>query len=140
MTDQELIERFEECTLPNSGFHHQDHVRVAFLYLCQYPVLEALQRFSTSLARFAAANGKPSLYSETITWAFVLLIRERMARAGHQQVWEEFATGNPDLLSWKDNVLKKYYREETLTSELAKRTFLLPDKLMPCLEKTVWRG
>jgi hypothetical protein len=136
MTDNELLERFEGCTLPNSGFHHQDHVRAAFLYLCRYPVLEALQRFSTSLARFAAANGRPNLYSETINWAFMLLIRERMARAGRPQVWCEFATGNPDLLSWKDNVLKKYYREETLTSELAKRTFLFPDKLVPCLEKT----
>ncbi len=128
MTDNELLERFETCTLPNSAFHHEDHVKVAFLYLCKYPVLEALARFSTSLARFAVANGKPGLYNETITWAFLLLIRERMARAGHQQVWGEFAARNPDLLTWKDNVLKKYYRDDTLTSNLAKNTFLFPDK------------
>lgn len=136
MTDNELLEQFEECTLPNSAFHHEDHVRLAFLYLCQYPVLEALGRFSTSLTRFAAANGKPDLYNETITWAFVLLIRERMARAGHQQMWVEFAADNPDLFNWKDNVLKKYYREGTLASDLAKSTFLFPDKFMPCFEET----
>jgi hypothetical protein len=130
MTDDELLKQFENCTLPSAGFHHEDHVRLAFLYLREYPILEALQRFSASLARFAVANGRPALYSETITWAFVLLIRERTAREGNQQEWSEFAARNPDLLNWKDNVLKKYYREETLTSELAKGTFLFPDKFM----------
>ena len=71
---------------------------------------------------------KPGLYNETVTWAFLLLIRERMARAGFQQTWTQFAAGNPDLLTWKDNVLKKYYRDETLSSDLAKSTFVFPDR------------
>ena len=126
MTDDEFISSFEDCSL--AAFHHADHVRMAFLYLCRYPALEALQRFSASLVRFAASTGKPELYNETITWAFLLLIRERMARAGNQQTWIEFAAGNRDLLTWKDNILKKYYRDETLSSGLAKNTFLFPDK------------
>jgi len=131
LTDDELLEQFEKCTLPISAFHHEDHVRLAFLYLRKYPALEALRRFSDSLTRFAGTIGKPGLYNETITWAFVLLIRERMARAGSQQGWEEFAAKNVDLLNWKENILKKYYREETLVSELAKSTFLFPDRLAP---------
>jgi hypothetical protein len=101
---------------------------MAFLYLRRYPALEALQRFSTSLVRLAAVIGKPQLYHETITWAFMFLIRERLARAGPEQTWTEFAAGNGDLLDWKDNVLKKYYRSETLSSDLARKTFLFPDK------------
>jgi hypothetical protein len=128
MTDDEFIAGFENCSLDNESFHHSDHVRMAFLYLSRYPALEALQRFSTSLARFAAANGKPKLYHETIPWAFLLLIRERLARAGSQQTWTEFAASNGDVLDWKDNVLKKYYRGETLSSDLARTTFLFPDK------------
>ena len=94
-----LIAEFEDCRLAEGSFHHADHVRMAFLYLCRYPALEALHRFSTSLARFAAANGKPALYHQTVTWAFLLLIRERMARGGPQQTWTGFADGNQDLLS-----------------------------------------
>ncbi len=101
---------------------------MAFLYLCRYPALQALERFSSSLYRFASANGKPDRYHETITWAFLLLIRERMARAGREQSWVEFAASNSDLLNWKENVLKNYYRGETLASDLARNTFLLPDK------------
>jgi hypothetical protein len=130
MTDDEFMANFENCTLANGSFHHADHVKMAFLYVCRYPPLEALDRFSVSLARFAAANGKPSLYNETVTWAFVLLIRERMARAGRKQTWFEFAAGNGDLLNWKENILKKYYRDETLSSDLATSTFLFPDRLM----------
>jgi hypothetical protein len=129
MNDSEWMEAFERCTLPNDSFHHADHVRMAFLYLQKYAPLEALRRFSSALARFATAHGKPNLYHETITWAFLLLIRERIARSNSLQTWAEFSAANPDLLRWDDNVLKKYYRPETLASELAKSVFLFPDKL-----------
>jgi len=131
MTDDEFMASFEAGTLAGECFRHRDHCRMAFLYLSQYPAWEAIQRFSTSLARFAAAKGKPGLYNETVTWAFLLLIRERMARAGPPQTWDEFAEKNADLMSWQDNILRKYYRDETLASELAKTTFLFPDKLSP---------
>jgi hypothetical protein len=127
MTDQELIEQFEDGTLPIEGFHHREHVRTAFLYLTKYPVLEALQIFPRTLRRFAEARGKPQLYHQTITWAYIFLIQERMARAGSKQSWEEFARDNPDLLVWKDGILTRFYRSETLTSELARTVFLLPD-------------
>jgi hypothetical protein len=129
MDESEWMEGFERGTLPNDSFHHSEHVKMAFLYLQKYPPLEALGRFSSALSRFATAHGKPNLYNETITWAFLLLIRERIARTRGPQTWAEFSKTNPDLLLWDDNILKKYYRPETLSSELAKRVFLFPDKL-----------
>lgn len=129
MTDDEFIAAFEDCRLTGEAFHHADHVRMGFLYLRRHSALEALQRFSLALMNFAVAKGEPGLYSETITWAFLLLIRERMVRHGEAQSWPEFAAANPDLLNWNDNVLKKYYRDETLASTLAKSVFLFPDKL-----------
>lgn len=131
MNDSEFIDAFEKCALPNHSFHHADHVRMAFLYLQKYAPLEALDRFSKALTRFAIVNGQPNLYNETITWAFLLLIRERVARAEAPQTWPEFSESNGDLLRWKDNVLKKYYRPETLSSELAKKVFLFPDNIPP---------
>jgi hypothetical protein len=124
-----LIEEFEQGHAP-AGFHHADHVRVAFAYVAQYPFLEAVARFSAALKRFAAAQGKPQLYHETITWAYLILIRERRARAGHAQRWEEFAECNADLLVWKGGVLRTLYRQETLDSDLARQTFVLPDQVL----------
>jgi hypothetical protein len=125
--DLDLIEEFEQGRAP-AGFHHADHVRVAFAYVAQYPFLEAVARFSAALKRFAAAQGKPQLYHETITWAYLILIRERRARAGRAQTWKEFADRNADLLIWKGGVLRTLYRQETLESDLARHTFVLPDR------------
>lgn len=128
MTDQDFIADFESGAIRPADFHHADHVRLAFCYLLNYSVIESIQRFSASLKRFAAMHGKTGLYHETITWAYLLLIHERMARSGKTQTWEGFAAENPDLLAWKGGILARYYKEETLQSELAKRIFLFPDR------------
>jgi hypothetical protein len=127
MNNQELIRCFENDTIPEDSFHHRDHVRLAFAYLCEYPVLSALERFASALKRFAATRGKKQLYNETITCAYFFLIRQRMARRTGGD-WEAFAQQNADLLSWKDGILSHYYRESTLKSDLAREVFVLPDK------------
>jgi len=124
MTDRQLLEEFERGTL--EPFHHADHVQVAFAYLQQYPPAEALARFSSGLKRLAGLKGKPHLYHETITWAYVCLIRQRMADRG-PETWEAFRRANPDLLAGK-GILDHYYRQETLASERARTMFLFPDK------------
>ncbi|HEX4488421.1 MAG TPA: hypothetical protein VH088_19235 [Terriglobales bacterium] len=124
MTDEELLRQFEAASIPGDCFHHAEHVRVAFIYLQRFSLLEALEKFSNSLKRFAAANGKPGRYHETITWAFLFLVRERM----QGQTWERFSSENGDLLDWRSSILKKYYRDETLASPEARRQFVMPDK------------
>ena len=129
MRDRDFLAAFEEGTLPSDGFHHADHVRAAWLMLRSEPPATALGRFSSALKRFAAANNKPGLYHETITWAYLLLVNERMERAGRATGWEEFAASNLDLMTWRPSVLDRYYTSETLGSDLARRSFVLPDRV-----------
>jgi hypothetical protein len=127
MTDRQFIHDFESLAIPAAAFHHADHVHLAFAYLQEYPILQALERFSSALKRFALANGRSQLYNETITFAYFFLIHERMAR-GEVTSWIEFAIANPDLLKWRDGILSDYYQEATLKSDLAKRVFVFPDR------------
>ena len=127
MSNEELIRRFESDAVPEDSFHHADHVRLAFAYLSEHPVLPALEKFASALKRFAAARGKTQLYNETITCAYFFLIHERMAQCEGED-WEEFACRNRDLLVWKEGILNRYYREATLQSDLARKVFVLPDK------------
>lgn len=129
MKDEELIECFENCTLPAAGFHHRDHVKVVWLYLRCNSVLKTLGRFSKGLKRLATPNGKPNLYHETITWAYVFLIHERMQRHEGEQSWAEFVDSNADLFDWKNSILKSYYQDDTLHSEVARNVFVFPEKL-----------
>jgi hypothetical protein len=127
MTNEEIIRRFETDALPGDSFHHADHVRLAFAYLSMYPVLEALEKFSSALKRYASARGKTQLYHETITHAYFFLIRDRMARTAAPD-WDDFARRNPDLFISKDGILTRYYQQSTLQSDLARSVFLFPDK------------
>jgi hypothetical protein len=127
MLDEELLTGFERASLPDDAFHHEQHVRVAWLYVRRYGLPDALGEFSRALKRFAVAKGSPQLYHATITWAFLLLIGERQAR-GSATTWAEFAEENADLLKWKPSVLDQYYSAGTLWSDLARRTFVFPDR------------
>lgn len=127
-SDERFIASFESASLPGGSFRHRDHVRLAWLYLRRYPLIEAVDRYRSGLKRFAAAQGAPEKYHETITWAYLLLIHQRLATGGSDVDWDDFVHANPDLLSWPDHPLDRYYRKETLASELARRVFLLPDR------------
>jgi hypothetical protein len=129
VNDVEFVARFEDGTLPSEKFHHRDHVRMAWLYLSRYPLLDALAKFSSALRRFAAAHGRPNLYHQTITWSYLFLINERRERLGTSQDWQKFAEANADLFEWNDGgVLSQYYRPETLQSDFARQVFVLPDR------------
>ena len=126
MTDREFVEAFESCTLDPSTFHHREHVRLAWIYLGESSLVDALARFARSLKRFATNAGSEGLYHETITFAFLFLIHERMQRSA-ASTFDAFATANEDLFAWKPSILDRYYSAETLQSELARRTFVMPD-------------
>jgi hypothetical protein len=128
MTNSEVIASFEFDNLAGE-FHHAEHVRLAFAYLSEYPAIEALHRFSLALKQYAVARGKPDRYHETITYAYLFLIRERAARTRTLD-WDAFAEANPELLQWKPGILDRYYRQSTLNSDLASTVFLLPDKIV----------
>lgn len=123
MSDREFVAALEACALPAELFDHREHVRLAWLYLREETLLEALPHFITSLKRYAGSLGASGKYHETITYAFLFLIHERMQRDG-ARTFEEFATANPDLFG---PILKRYYRAETLASDLARTTFVMPD-------------
>lgn len=124
----ELLARFIDTSLPAEAFHHEQHVHVAWLFVREHGMPAALGEFSAAIKRFAQAKGAHGLYHETITWAFLLLIADRQARTA-SSTWEQFAAGNADLLTWKPSVLSRYYSKELLASDLARRTFLMPDLL-----------
>jgi hypothetical protein len=129
MTDEELVEYFEAGIEPPGGFHHAQHVRVAWWYARRHPWGAALDRFRGALMRFAAAQGKPERYHETITTAFMALVAERLDGEAADLSWDAFASRNADLLTWKPSILDRYYRSETLESERARRVFVLPDRI-----------
>lgn len=121
----ELLQRFEECTLDTAAFGHHQHVAVAYEMLERYGFVETVTRYGAGIRALADAAGAPDKYNETVTVAFLALIAERKATSGGDG-FGAFIDRNPDLLD--KNVLARWYSVDRLYSELARRTFLLPDK------------
>lgn len=131
LTDDALVAAFEDTTLPVDAFHHHEHVRTAWLFVVRYGLPEALERFPAALKRFAIAKGASGLYHETVTWAYLFVIAERVRRTPGL-TWPQFADAHPDLLGWKPSVLDRFYSPERLWSDEARRSFVMPDRLAPC--------
>jgi hypothetical protein len=66
--DVELTRALERCEVPKAAFHHDLHLRVAWVYLSESATVdEALTRMGATLRRFAASVGHAEKYSDQIT-------------------------------------------------------------------------
>ena len=124
--ESQLLLAFRSCNLPSLS--HEEHVRLAWMVSKDQPLLPALETLRQGLRAFAQAKGKPEIFHETITWAFTVMIHERIERGRDGAPWQEFISLNPDLCRGLVG-LEHYYHRETLESDLARRTFLLPDRV-----------
>jgi hypothetical protein len=137
MGDSETVRAFEELTLPPDRFRHREHLLVAWTYLRESPFGEAGARFARNLQSFARANGAEGKYHETITWAYLALVNERLYSASGARAPEAsfsaFLCENPDLLDREGGALTARYDRETLATPLARAAFILPrPRMTPC--------
>jgi hypothetical protein len=73
--DVALTRALERCEVPNEGFPHASHLRVAWVYLSESASLdEAIARMGATLRRFAASVGQAEKYSEPTTVFWMLQV------------------------------------------------------------------
>ncbi len=122
-TVEEQLAGLEAGELDLAVFPHAEHVRLAYEMLGRYSFAEGLARYSRGLKLLTAAAGKPEVYHETLTVAFLALVGERRALA-QQTGWREFIAAHADLLDKR--CIEFWYNHEQLGSDVARRTFCLP--------------
>lgn len=125
--EQDLtIERFESGQIDAEHFDHEAHVYVAWLYVTEFDVVDAIARFNSALRRLTAKFGAPEKYHATITWLYLLLIAENVRE---NENWRTFKTRNPNLIQDSKATLQRYYSAARLSSEAARDHFVLPDRI-----------
>jgi hypothetical protein len=120
LADDEFAAAVERCEAPNSGFHHRDHLRLAWIYLRRYGPREAGLRIAATIRRFAAHHGQSARYHETMTQGWLLLVA-----AARGDSFEEAIEANPRLLDQAS--LGTYYSAGLLASDEARVRFVPPD-------------
>ena len=122
-TAGDLLSAFEAGRIDPAQFPHRAHVQVSYELLERHRFPEALLHLARGLRRLATKAGKPEIYHETITAAFLALIAERRWRDGRGS-WEDFAARNPDV--FRKELLETIYEPAVLRSPVARATFVLP--------------
>jgi hypothetical protein len=126
--DGELVARFEARSLAPADYHHREHLRIAFVMLRGADLGDAAVRFRRAMQGYAAAIGAAAKYHETLTWAYLVLVHQRMQEAAYAGSLE-FLAHHPDLLDHRTGALARHYDVPAITaSPLARRVFVLPER------------
>jgi len=118
------LKRFVRGECDPVHLSHREHVRIAFEMLRRHSFPEAVLHYSRALRAVAERVGKSQAYHETVTIAFLSLISERLF-SGDYPDFDHFERINPDLFN--KGVLRNWYHPDRLATELARRTFVLPE-------------
>ena len=87
----DLIERFEQCTLPIAEMHHTQHLEIALWYVLHYPPEEALDRMRNGLKALLAENGVGSSYNEEVTLGWMRFVQEFTSHADRSLPFPDLA-------------------------------------------------
>ena len=122
--DPDGLERFLRGEIDPAAFPHREHVRMAFELLRRCNFAEAAWLYSRALRCMSAKAGKPQAFHQTTTIAFLALIAERMERSGAAD-FAELERAYPEILD--KTALARWYCAAQLASDIARRTFVLPE-------------
>lgn len=121
----ELTNNFEAGRIDPQTFSHEAHLQVAYDMVQKYEFMEAAIRYIEGIKCLAASVGMPEKFNLTVTLAFLGIVSERVHQKNYHG-FDDFLDENPDLMS--RSLLKNWYTEAQLGSDLARNSFILPDK------------
>jgi hypothetical protein len=125
MTDEEFLKAFEECTLEE--FHHEDHIRMAWLYLRKFGYEIGSEKVKDGIKKFAAAKNATTLYHETITEFWIRLVQHVFDRYPETDNFMDFFALFPPLRDSKS--ILGHYSKDYLMSESSRSGWCQPDIL-----------
>jgi len=129
ISDDELLAAFADTTLPPAALGHREHLRLGFLHLVRHGFDDGAPRFVAALRRYVTAHNVVGKYHATLTWAYLALIGELLASDGEVGTFDAFAARHADLFDQRTGAIARAYGPALLTSELARRAFVLPTRL-----------
>ena len=124
LTDDDFVEAMEEGSLREEGFHHADHIRLAWILLRREGAPLATARMGRALRTFLAGLGKNDRYHETMTLLWMRLVAHHVNLTPATD-FADFAAANPGLF---DKTLPfRFFSKERLYGAEARAGWLEPD-------------
>jgi len=117
----------ESCDFNVAGFNHEAHLRLAYIYLLENPIDEAVERMRATISGLLEEMNIDihEKYHATLTRAWLLAVHHFMQTSGASRSAQEFLQLNPGLLDTE--VMMTHYSSGRLFSDQARKSFLEPD-------------
>ncbi|TMF58597.1 MAG: hypothetical protein E6I16_11185 [Chloroflexi bacterium] len=122
--DEAFVAAFHAHQLSNEGFHHRDHLRLAWVQIRRLGLEQAAEVVTNGIRRFASHHGSAERYNDTMTrfWLRVVAIGIRR----HPEVtFDELLAAEPHLLD--KNLPFKHWSRERMNRDDAKQRWIEPD-------------
>ena len=137
--DDKFLEAFETQALRQEEWHHQQHIKVAYLYLRKHPFEKAMERMRAGVKALNAVHGVPESldrgYHETMTQAWLRLVHFTLCEYGPAESADAFYEQSPQLQQKK--ILRFFYTKDRFQTWQAKNEFVEPDIIpLPKSKKT----
>lgn len=131
LSDDAVLQAFEACQLDPAKFHHDDHIRLAWLCVQRYGTREAETKLLDGIRGFAQRAGVPQKFMYTTTIAWTRLVAAAQLSSPSTANFSEWIQLHPELLDRK--LLARYYSPGRLETPEARSGWVEPD-LAPLLD------
>jgi hypothetical protein len=125
--EPELAAILQQICGPDGGFHHRQHINLAFIAVSRYGMPTAADRVCAWIKQVAVYERAPQKYHETVSRAWVEVVAHHLAANPSCQQFDEFALANPALFGKR--LLSAHYSSSALSTPEARQTFADPDLL-----------
>ena len=124
-SDDEYAHRFEAMTFPPRLFSHEAHLRLAFIHIRKYGVVQAARNMQNQIKGLAIKYGATK-YHDTITVAAVHAVHH-FHQEDPELDFSELISKHSVLMTDFRGLLNSHYSYDIFTSEKAKETYQEPD-------------
>lgn len=128
LSDEEFLRQFTHCTLNPSIFSHEAHLRLAWVNIRAYGIVQATANIQSQLLKFVEAIGEKDKYNKTVTIAGLLIVNHFIQRSNSDN-FTGFLSGFPKLKTDFRGLIASHYSIDIFTSQKAKSEYLEPDIL-----------
>jgi hypothetical protein len=127
MTDDEFLHAFFSSHLPSSGFHHRDHLRLAWLVVRRHGATAAQDLVGAGIRRFAEAHGHGDRYHVTLTSFWVRVVAHAIDDRPDIDDFDRFLRAYPLLVDAR--LPLRHWSRGALFGTAAREAWREPDRV-----------
>ncbi|HEX2607804.1 MAG TPA: hypothetical protein VHK91_10510 [Flavisolibacter sp.] len=128
LTDRQLEEQFEDGTFDPSLFSHEAHLRLGWIHIRKYGLLQAEENLCQQIRSFAEQHGAAMKFHTTVTIAAAKALYHFMQKS-QSDTFFDFIHEFPRLQFHFREVLGHHYGFDVFREEEARLTYIEPDLL-----------